>query len=205
MALAGEDEVVVAVEAHLAGPAGDARGERRERRPLRRLAFLAAEAAAHAADLAGDIGIRQAEHARDDVLDLGRVLRRGIDVHRPVLARDGERDLAFEIEMLLAADAKRALEPVRCGRDRRLRVAAAEGVVRQHRFAARERVLDVTLGALALDLDGGKPRGAARGVAGVRHDGKERLAVEARLRRRQRAGRRRRPARRRSFPGCRRR
>ena len=178
MPLAGEDEVVVTVEPHLAGPAGHARRKRRERRPLRRLALLAAEGAAHAADLAADIGIRHAEHARDDVLDLGRMLRRGIDVHRPVLARDGERDLALEIEMLLAADAERALEPVRCGRDRRRRVATAEGVVRQHRFAARERVLDHDARGLALDLDGGKPRGAARGIAGERHDGKERLAAE---------------------------
>ena len=135
--LAGKDEIVVTVEPHLAGPAGHARRKRRERRPLRRLAFLAAEGAAHAADLAADIGIRHAEHARDDMLDLGRMLRRGIDVHRPVLARDGERDLALKIEMLLAADPERALEPVRCGRDRRRRVAMAEGVVRQHRFAAR--------------------------------------------------------------------
>ena len=119
VALAGEDEIVVAVEPQLAGPAGDARGERRDGRPLRRLALLAAEAAAHAAGLAGDVGVRDAEHAGDDMLHLGRMLRRGIDVDVAVLARDGERDLALEIEMLLPADAELALEPHGAPRDRR--------------------------------------------------------------------------------------
>ena len=44
----------------------------------------------------------------DDVLHLARMLGRGMDQH-VVLARNGERDLAFEIEMLLPADAQRRL------------------------------------------------------------------------------------------------
>ena len=113
VALAGEDEIVVAIEPQLAGPPRDLRGKGRDGRPLRRLALLAAEAAAHAADLAGDIGVRDAEHAGDDMLHLGRMLRRGIDVDVAVLARDREGDLALEIEMLLPADAELARERMR--------------------------------------------------------------------------------------------
>ena len=137
VALAGEDEVVVAVETDLAGAAGDAGGERGERSPLRRLALLAPEAAAHSAHLAGDVGVGQAEHAGDDVLHLRRVLGRGQDVHRAVLVGDGERDLAFEVEVLLAADAQGAFEPMRAPGDRGVGVAAAEGVVGEHGLVPR--------------------------------------------------------------------
>ena len=108
VALAGHDHVVVAVEPHLARPPGLPRAERGERRPLRRLALLAAEAAAHAPHLDGDRVVVEAEHMGDDVLHLGRVLGRGMDEHVAVLAGDGERDLAFEVEMLLPADAELA-------------------------------------------------------------------------------------------------
>ena len=111
--LAGELEIVVAVEADLARRAGHARAERRDRRPGAGLALLAAEAAAHAPRLHGDEGVRQAEHARDDVLDLGRILRRAMHGHLARFAGDGERGLPLEIEMLLAADAEDALEPMR--------------------------------------------------------------------------------------------
>ena len=50
----------------------------------------------------------QAEHVGDDVLDLGRMLGRGVDEHVAVLAGYRERNLALEIEMLLAADAELA-------------------------------------------------------------------------------------------------
>src|SRR5690242_15263097 len=75
--LAGQDEIVVAVEAELAWPAGHAGGQSRGHGPLGRLAFLAAEAAAHAPRLAGNVGIRQVENPGHHVLDLGRVLGRG--------------------------------------------------------------------------------------------------------------------------------
>ncbi len=52
----------------------------------------------------------------DDVLHLARVLRRGMDDHVAVLAGDGERDLAFEVEVLLAADAELAGDLLRRAR-----------------------------------------------------------------------------------------
>ena len=68
--LAGENEIVVAVETQLARASRDARRKRCGHGPLRRLALLAAEAAAHAPRLAGHIGIGNVEHAGDHVLHL---------------------------------------------------------------------------------------------------------------------------------------
>ena len=48
------------------------------------------------------------ESMRDAVLHLGRVLGRAHDVHVAAVAGSGERDLAFEIEMILAAAAQLA-------------------------------------------------------------------------------------------------
>src|SRR5208282_5350053 len=96
-----------------------------ERRPGAGLALLSAEAAAHPPRLDGDEGVGQAENARDDVLDLGRVLGRAIEGHLARFARHGERHLPFEIEMFLAADAERAVEPARRRGERALHVATA--------------------------------------------------------------------------------
>ena len=104
MALAGQREIVVAIEANFAGVARCARGQRRDRRPGASLTFLAAEAAAHAARLHGDERIGDSKDAGDNVLGLGRVLRRSVHRHLVRFAGKGERRLAFEIEMLLTAD-----------------------------------------------------------------------------------------------------
>src|SRR5690606_26584014 len=128
VALAGHRHVVVAVEPQLARPAGGTGGERGDHRPLRRLRLLAAEAAAHAPDLAGDESVGDAERARHDVLHLARMLGGGMDEHVAVLPRHGERGLTLEIEMLLPADAQRALEAMAGAGERRLHVAAAEGL-----------------------------------------------------------------------------
>ena len=50
---------------------------------------------------------------RDQVLHLARVLGRAVHVHAAVFLRDGVADLAFEVELLLAADVERALQAVR--------------------------------------------------------------------------------------------
>ena len=54
------------------------------------LRFLAAEAAAQAAQLHGDGGVGHAERRRDEVLDLARVLGRGMHEHFAALAGKGE-------------------------------------------------------------------------------------------------------------------
>ena len=104
MALAGQREVVVAIEADLARLSRKPRGERGDRRPGAGLTFLAAEAAAHAARLHGDEGVGDSKDAGDNVLGLRRVLRRSVHRHLVRFAGKGERRLAFEIEMLLTAD-----------------------------------------------------------------------------------------------------
>ena len=82
MALAGDQEVVVAVQPEL-----DRAGElvRRQRGPDRDLAglgFLAAEAAAHAPAHHLDIMVAQAQRAGDGVLHLAWVL--GAGMHQPL-------------------------------------------------------------------------------------------------------------------------
>ena len=178
MALAGHDEIVVAVEPDLAGLAGDARAQRRDGRPLAGLTLLAAEAAAHAARLDDHEGVGHAEHAGHDMLRLGRVLGRDIHVHLDAFARHRERGLALEIEMLLPADAELPFEAVRRGAQRALDVAASEFVVGQHAPAGRQRVLDGDRGLCGGDVDPGQSRGAARGVAGLRDHREQRLTVK---------------------------
>ena len=179
VALAGRDHVVVAVGAELHRPVPLLGGDRGDRGEEVRLGLLAAEAAAHAPDDDRHRVRRHAEDVGDHVLHLGRVLGRGIDRDVVVLAGDREGDHALEVEVVLAADALHALQPVRRGRHRRGDVAALElqglgdeGVVGGDRLGdvgdVRQRpVLD--LRAL---------RRAAGGVAGLGDHGEERLAVE---------------------------
>ena len=98
----------------------------------RRLRLLAAEAAAHAPALDLDVVRLQAEARGDQVLHLARVLGRAVDEHAAVLARHRVRDLALEIELLLAADLERVGEAMRRGGDGGARVAAREVHRRQH-------------------------------------------------------------------------
>ena len=178
MALAGQHEVVVAVEADLARTAGHAGGERGDRRPGAGLALLAAEAAAHAPRLDGDERIRHSEDARDNVLNLGRILRRRVHSHLVALAGKGERRLALEIKMLLPADRELALKTMRRVGDRSGGVAAPEGIVVLHPPARDERVSDRDRRRLRLYVDPGEARRPARLVAGASDDGEQRLTVE---------------------------
>ena len=82
------------------------------RRVVAGLLLSAAEGTAHAPDLDGH-GVRGgAQHLRHHVLDLGRMLGRGIDVDVPVLTGDRKGHLAFEVEMLLPAAAQPASQAV---------------------------------------------------------------------------------------------
>jgi hypothetical protein len=126
VALAGDDHVVVAVGPDLHGRlpsflAATRRSPRigwtgfpcrRSRRPC----------AAHCTVTAFD----GAEHMRHHVLHFARVLGRGPDGHLVILAGNGEGDMAFQIQMILAADAHLALEPERCCRKAGLDIAALE-------------------------------------------------------------------------------
>ena len=64
---------------------------------------LPPNAAAHPLADADDFVLAEAEHLGDDGLDLGRVLRGGVDDHLALLAGVGDRGLRLEIKLLLAA------------------------------------------------------------------------------------------------------
>ena len=117
MAFAGDDHVVVAVIAHLAGLACQARSNGAGNRQRIPLAFLAAKTAAHAPGLHPHGMHRQTNRLGHLVLYLGRVLGRGIDQHPAIFLRKGKGRLTFQIEMLLPAKLERAFHNVRCGSD----------------------------------------------------------------------------------------
>ena len=176
--LAGHDHVGIAVEPQLARPAGFTRRQRRDHGPLGRLGLLTAEAATHAPHLAGNERIRDSENARHDVLHLARMLGAGIDQHVAVLARHRERDLAFEIKMLLAADADGSTAVMRRAGDHRRCISTDERIIGQHHFPGRPALFDRDVGGLGIDFDATAQHRASRRVAGRRGDRKNRLAVK---------------------------
>jgi len=108
VALAGQAHVVIAIETDLARPAGDARTKRRDCSPLRGLASPCADAppmrrTSTVTATSGTFKTLPPDAAPRSVLG------RAIDQHVAVFARNGERDLAFEIENALAADGRRPL------------------------------------------------------------------------------------------------
>ena len=104
VALAGDHHVVVAVRTQLDRAQQLPCSERRAAREQTRLRFLAAETAAHAPAFDQHVVRRHAQRVRDHVLHFGRVLRRAVDVHAVVVLRHRVRNLAFQIELLLAAE-----------------------------------------------------------------------------------------------------
>ncbi len=137
VALAGDHEIVVAIGAQFDRPAQQFRRQRRDAREQRRLRFLAAKAAAHPPAFAHDVMRRPVEHMRDDLLHFARMLRRTVDEHAVHFLRHGVGDLAFEIELFLAADFERAADLMRRGGDLRVGVAALQMQRRQHELLCR--------------------------------------------------------------------
>ena len=140
VALAGDNHVVVTRQAKLDRPIRGPSQQSGDRGDDRCLTFLAAERPAEPAHFRGDLGERQAEHVGNAVLDLGRVLARGVHQHVAILAGHRERDLAFQVEMVLGAARDRALQAMRRGGQRRRRVAAAHHLRRSDELPARQRL-----------------------------------------------------------------
>ena len=176
VALAGGDDVDLARQAELHRLAGLGGGQRRGRRDPRGIALLAAEAAAQAAHHRGHAIEVAAQHLGADMLDLGRMLGRGMHQKIAVLARQGEGDLAFEIEMLLPADAELGSEPVRCRLQRRVGIAAQDGRRRLDIGLLGQRRLDIEDRLGRLDVEPGALGGGARRVEGMGHHHGQRLA-----------------------------
>src|SRR5215207_500642 len=96
-----------------------------------------------------------------------------------ILARDRQGDLAFEIEVLLPADAEPTFQFHRRLCDRRMRITATISIIRQHGFAALQRILDGDARGLGFDLHHRLLDGAARHVAVRRDDGEQGLTQKA--------------------------
>jgi len=101
-----------------------------------------------------------------------------VDQHVAVLARNGERHLAFEIEVLLPADPQPALAALRACGEGRFAVVLAERVVGQHVGAGGERIVDRDAICSGRHLDLGEPGGAACLAARLRHNGEHDLTVK---------------------------
>ena len=176
MAFAGGLHVVVARQPQLdrpPRPPGEHRGDAGDDGGL---ALLAAECAAHPADLDGDGVERHCEKVRDAVLHFGRMLRGAQHVESSIVARRGERDLALEIEVILAAAAHLAAEPVRRAGKRGGGVAAHDGLRRRHVGFARNGVFDGENGGQRLVVDRHEFCSSARLVQRRRRDSHHRLA-----------------------------
>jgi hypothetical protein len=131
------------------------------------LRLLAAEAAAHASALDGHLVHAPSQGMRDDLLDLGRVLGGAHDQHAFVLLRDGDGDLALEVEVILATHQHGALQPVRRLPQYLVRGSAQQPLCGQHGAARRQRRADVEDRGERLVLDARPPGGLARERVGV--------------------------------------
>ena len=90
--------------------AGERRAQRGDRGEAVRLELLAAEPAAHPQALHGDLVGRHAQHVRDDVLGLRRMLGAGLDEDLPVLVDQRQRGVGLQVEVLLPAELELAGE-----------------------------------------------------------------------------------------------
>ena len=104
------------------------------------------------------------------------MLGRRINLHLAALARDGERHLSFEIEMLLSTAAQLAGEAQRAAR--RAALAAPDLERRQDELAFGERLLDRDHRLERPVIDTREARGAARELHARRCYGEQRLAAE---------------------------
>ena len=111
--LAGHRDVLGAVEPQQHRPTGDRRAQRGDRGEAVRLHLLAAESAAQAQALHGHLVAVQAQHVRDDLLGLRRVLRAGLHEELPGLVDQGQRGVGLQVEVLLATELELPGESVR--------------------------------------------------------------------------------------------
>ena len=139
---------------------------------------------------------------RDDVLHLGRVLRRAVEVDAAVFLRHRVGDLPLEIELLLPADVELAREPARRRGHRGRRIAALQVHRRQHVRLQALRLLRRQHRRQHLVVDLGQARGAPRGVVRCRRRRRTSAGRRTGRARRRGSGRRGRSGRSRSRRGC---
>jgi hypothetical protein len=100
----------------------------------------------------------------DDVLHLGRMLRRAVEVDAPVFLGQRVGDLPLEIELLLSADVELAAHPARGGGHRRVGVARRRCIGGSTYELQALRFLRVSTPGQDVVVDLGEPGGAPRGI-----------------------------------------
>ncbi len=103
MALAGHDHVRVTIQPQLDGTSGARRKQGRDAGKQGSLGFLAPKAAAHPAALHRHVLGLQAQRVRHQHLYFARMLGGTVYQHRAVFLGQGERDLAFQVKVILPA------------------------------------------------------------------------------------------------------
>ncbi|MPM91868.1 hypothetical protein SDC9_139002 [bioreactor metagenome] len=161
MALAGDHEVIVAIQPQLHRTPRFLRGNGGPHGQVAGLRFLAAKATAHAPTFHAHGVVRQSQSMRDPVLHLTRMLGAGVDPPLLLLQRQHVGDLAFQIEMFLPANLEAALQAVRGLRQGSGGIATAHVDRRQHVAFGLERVLHAQDGGQRCDLRLHGTRGAA--------------------------------------------
>ena len=106
------------------------------------------------------------------------MLGRRIDQHVIVLAGHRKRDLALEIEVLLAADMEETLQAMRRLGDDRVGVTPDESVVGQHGIPGIQPLFDRDIGLLAVNINDGQGCGTPRDIARGRNDSEDRLTMK---------------------------
>ena len=110
--LAGHRDVLGAVEPQQHRPPGERRAQCGDRGEAVRLHLLAAEPAAHPQALHRDLVAVQAQHVRDDLLGLRRVLGAGLHEQLPGLVDQRQRGVGLQVEVLLPAELELPAEPM---------------------------------------------------------------------------------------------
>ena len=143
MAFAGHQHVGIAIEPQLDRSAGLARQYGGSGGDQRGLALLAAESAAHAPALHHHAIGGLFQGVRHDVLDFSGMLRRAVDQHRAVFLRQCDRDVSFQIEMILPTDHHRGSQSPRRLTEAGTWIAAPHRMTGQNIAFGRQRGADV--------------------------------------------------------------
>lgn len=165
VALAGDQEVVIAVQAQLDRALELARRDGGPHREVAGLGFLAAKAAAHAPAFDTHRVLVNAQRVRHPVLHLAGVLRAGINQPLVLLLGQHVGDLAFKVEMLLAADFQRAMQGVQRAFQRLDGITALHKNRWQHIALRLQGITQVQDGGQDVDV----AAHLARGAPGLHH------------------------------------
>ena len=186
VALAGHRHVLGAGQPHPDRAAGQRRAERRDGGQSVRLHLLPAEPTAHPQALHGDLVAAPAQHVGDDLLGLGGVLGARLHEHLTGLVDERERTVGLEVEVLLPAERQLAGEPMGCGRQAGVGVAARDRACVTLEGLGVDRLLDRQdrRQRHGLDLDGRRP--AAGVLQGLPEHPGHRMPPEADLGREER-------------------